>query len=127
MFQKIRELWSILKFFIMDNENLLFHLMEVRAHAILRECSNIGVDSVEEIEDLLFHIKLYYEIPEAVAETRYTKFRGIKYKDLLNSTDDGINTQEITDYIIEVETQRALERELIFEHAKSLDTLGFVL
>ena len=83
-----------------------------------------------EIEDLIFHIKSYREIPKIIEETRYPEFKGMGIKEIVRRYKfKKLSLEEISKYgnfLVEVEEQRAVERDFIFEHAKIL-TFGFKL
>ena len=131
MFKKIKKLWIILKFFFEDEDNLFLHLIEMKAMESLEDCITLGVSSTEEIEDLLFHLRLYYDIPESLIETKYPQFKGWNWQEIIKEYKRSevlpVELVEVfSDFIIDVETERALEREIIFEHAKCL-SFGFKL
>ena len=130
MIKKFKKLWSIIKFIFTDEDNLLLHLMEIKAYESLDDCVTLEVRMTEEIEDLIFHIKTYYDIPESVAATKYPDFRGVsipqvmkEYKMKKASIAD---VDRFADFLDEIEMQRAVERDIIFEHVKSL-SFGFKL
>ena len=112
----------------MDGDNLLLHLMEIKAHESLEVCSKLKVRNTEELEDLLFHIRTYTEIPLALAELKYPEFRGVNIKKMLKEYRGKKLKSEIakrySSFIIDIEKQRAVERDFIFEHAKVL-SFGF--
>ena len=130
MFRKIKKLCSIIKYFFEDEDNLLLHLMEIKAYESLEDCVTLEVRMTEEIEDLIFHIKTYYDIPESIAETRYPEMKDIDIPWLIKEYKSGKldmrDVMRFADYMGEVETQRALERDIIFDHAKNL-AFGFKL
>lgn len=130
MFKKIKRLLSIIKYFFEDEDTLFFYLLEKKAYESMKDCAKLEVGSTEELEDLLFHLKIYKEIPMALTETKYPKFRGSSVKDVIQRfKQDKMTLQEIEeygDYLVEVETQRAVERDIIFDHAKVLP-FGFSL
>ena len=130
MFRRIKKLWAILKYFFKDEDNLLLHLMEMKAYEALNDCATMEVSTTEEIEDLIFHIKAYYDIPTYLAYTKYPKFMGVDIKEavkMYKRKDIGLEEiWEYTNFMADVEKQRAVEREIIFEHAKTL-TFGFKL
>ena len=130
MFKKIRKLLSIVKFYFEDEDNLLLYLLEIKAKETLEMCYNLGVGSTEEIEDLIFHIKSYYDIPEAIALAKYPKMQEMDIPTLIKEyKKDRLDLAEVmkfADFLEDVEKQRAVEREIIFEHAKVL-SFGFRL
>ena len=130
MFKKIKKLYWIIKYFFEDEDNLLLHLMEMKAHETLKDCYTLEVSTTEEIEDLIFHIRTYYDIPESVAETKFPGMEEVDIPWLMKTYKaGGLDIGDImvyADYLGEVETQRALERDIIFDHAKNL-AFGFRL
>ena len=130
MLKKLKKLWNILKYFFEDEDNLFLHLMEMKAYESLDDCYTLEVNMTEEIEDLIFHIKTYYDIPESIIATKYPELKGIDIPKLLKEYKAGrmdmSDVLEFADYLEEVEMQRALERDIIFEHAKTL-AFGFKL
>ncbi len=115
VFGKIVKFFKLVWWYIADGENFLLHIIEDKALECIHDCREIGVSNIEELEDLLFHIASYYEIPRVVKEIKYS---GQKFRNMTQ--------EEKLDYFMEVETQRAVERDFIFEHAKSL-SIGFEL
>ena len=130
MFRQIKKLWNIIKYFYKDEDNLLLHLMEMKANECLEDCTALEVADVEELEDMLFHIKIYYEIPKALIETKYPEFEGENMSNIIRKFKEGIMTLDdvdmYADFLTDVENQRALERDIIFDQAKIL-TFGFKL
>lgn len=130
MIRKIKKLWTILRYFFEDEDNLFLHLIEEKALESLDDCATLEVSSTEEIEDLLFHLRLYYDIPDNLAETKYPQFKGLSLceaiRDYRKNKMSPSEIEKFADFMIEVETERALEREIIFDHAKCL-SFGFKL
>lgn len=128
MLRKLRKLWLILNFYFKDSDNLILHLLEIKAYECLEGCYKLSVRDTEELEDLLFHIKTYLEIPQALIEFKYHELKGVHTRDILNKYKrNKLSNEEIlklTDFLLDVEKERALERSYIFEHAKSLN-FGF--
>lgn len=131
MFKRVKKLLNIIKYYFEDEDNLLLHLMELKAYEILDTCYDLDIRMTEEIEDFIFHIRTYYDIPETVASTKYpdlvvdidipTMMKQYKRGDL-----DMADVLKFADYLEEVESQRAVERNIIFEEAKML-SFGFRL
>lgn len=128
MFRKVKKFFQLIKYFIIDGDNLFLYLLLMKAESCLEDCNRLEVVNTEEIEDLIFHIRSYLEIPNAVAETSFPEFRGVSIKKIIkyykNKTLTLAEVDRYGDYIVEVETQRAIERDFIFESAKAL-TFGF--
>lgn len=130
MLRKIKKLWNIIKYFFEDEDMLFMYLLELKALECTKDCYNLEIRSTEELEDLLFHIKTYKEIPQTLIETKYFNFKNTSVKDIIRKfKEDKISLEEIErygDFLIDVETGRAVERDLIFDHAKKLP-FGFSL
>lgn len=130
MLRKIKKLWAIVKYFFEDEDNLLLHLMEMKANETLEDCVLLEVSTTEEIEDFIFHVRTYYDIPETVASTKYPNLKGTNIPHMMKLYKKGkMNSNEVmlfADFLEDVEKQRAVERDLIFEHAKIL-SFGFEL
>ena len=126
----MKQLWTILKYFFQDRDSLLLHLMEMKAYELLNDCGMIEVGATEEIEDLIFHIKSYYDIPENIVNTKYPDLKGMDVKYVLREFNNGnLHADDIlrfADFFVDVEKQRAVERDIIFDHAKAL-SFGFYL
>ena len=130
MLRKIKKLWVLLKYFFTDEDNLFLHLMEIKAMETLEDCARMEVDMTEEVEDLIFHIRSYYDIPFNIAATSYPDLEGTSIKRIVKGYDKGKASMEdvmlFADYLEDVEKQRAVERDIIFEYAKIL-AFGFKL
>ena len=130
MLRKIKKLWAVLKYYFEDEDNLLLHLIEMKAYESLETCADLEVSMTEELEDLIFHIKTYYDIPESLLATSYSHLSEKDIKGVIEKYKKGkLSLEEVSDfadYLVEVEEQRAVERDLIFEHAKIL-SFGFKL
>ena len=128
MFRKVKKLWALLKYFFTDEDNLFLHLLEMKAYETLEACFNLDVSMTEEVEDFIFHIQSYYDIEESLIETRFPQFKGKDIAKVMKEYKEGkLNEKETDDLIIfteNVERQRAVERDIILEHAKDL-TFGF--
>lgn len=130
MLRKIKKLWVLLKYFFTDEDNLFLHLIEIKAMETLEDCARMEVDMTEEVEDLIFHIRSYYDIPFNIAATSYPDLEGTSIKRIIKGYDKGkANMEDVmlfADYLEDVEKQRAVERDIIFEYAKIL-AFGFKL
>lgn len=130
MFKKIKKLWDIIKYYFKDEDNLLLHLMELKAQEILNSCYELNVGKTEDIENLIFHIRSYYDILENSFSIYYPELKNINIskvikmyrKNKLNVS----NISKFVDFLEDVEKQRAVERDIIFEYAKVL-SFGFKL
>jgi hypothetical protein len=130
MLRKVKKLWNILKYFFQDEDNLLLHLMEMKAYESLDDCFALDVGMTEEIEDFIFHIKTYYDIPQSVAATSYPDMKVMDIPTVVQKYKAGkMNVAEVerfADFLADIEKQRAVERDIIFEYAKVL-SFGFKL
>ena len=121
MFKRLRRFWKVLKYFLNDDDTLILYLLEQKALDCLEDCYKLKVSTTEELEDLIFHIKSYISIPKTLIETKFPEMHDIDLKKRKSKL-----TEKQAEFILEVEKQRAVERDFIFEHAKVL-TLGFKL
>ena len=130
MLRKVKKLWNILKFFVTDEDNLLLHLIELKARESLWDCASLGVSSTEDIEDLIFHLQAYYSIPDVIAATKYPYFKGVNISKMMKNYKKGNakikDVVEFAEFLNDVEVQRAVEREIIFDRVKGLG-FGFKL
>lgn len=89
-----------------------FTLFLIRAEAVeyLRTFDKIGVGWTEDIQDLIFHIDSYLDLPNMLRKTTYEEYlkKGEKFEE----------------YFHDLEKLRAVEREYIFELMKRLP-IGF--
>ena len=132
--KKILRLPKLIKNYMSTDKNALLSLIEEEANSLLEQYGELGTCNIEGIEDLLFHIKSYHEIPEAIKQTEFPTIKDLKlfYED----GDIGVfragykkpTVEELEvyiRYIEEVEKQRAVERDFIFEKVNELP-LGFL-
>ena len=125
MFKKILRFCKLWWYVLFDREYLFLYLLEEKANKCLEDCVTLKVTNTEQLEDLIFHIKSYYEIPKVVKELKFPNLKIPDVKKILKSDVDLV-PKEVADYLIEVEMQRAIERDFIFEHAKNLP-FGFTM
>jgi len=130
MLRKIKSLLDIIKYFFKDEETLFLYLLEKKAVGCLKDCEKLEICNTEEIEDLIFHIRTYHDIPRMLKETEYSDLKNEtlpkimkKYRDNEAEIED---VERYADFLTDLETQRALERDYIFECAKVLP-FGFKL
>ena len=105
---------------------LILYLLEDKALRSIEVCYKFNIGDTEDLENLIFHIRSYRGIPRALIETKYPKLANVGLKSLkkaLKSLNPDL-MEEYCDFITEVEKQRAVERDYIFDCAKSL-TFGF--
>lgn len=130
LMDKIKKLFKIISCFFKDEDDLVFYLMELKALKCLDECFILKIGMTEELEDLIFHIRTYREIPNVIAEIKYPEFKNKKISVLMNNLDKKLmpaeSAEKALSYISEVEKARAVERDFIFDGARVL-TFGFNL
>lgn len=130
MLKRARKFFSIVKYFFTDEDNLVLHLLKMKAYECMDDCYKLEVSKTEELEDLVFHINSYLSIPEALVELSYPEFRNVRVKDVIKKykrKETSIaEIKKYGDFLVDIETQRAVERDCIFDHAKSLP-FGFSL
>lgn len=130
MLKKIKKLCDIIKYFFEDEDNLLLHLMEMKAYETLEDCRELEIGITEEIEDFIFHVRSYYDIPKNLVTTKYPDLKEVDIAKMMTQYRkrkmDILDVMLLADFLEDVETQRAVERDLIFEHAKVLP-FGFKL
>ena len=133
--KRLPRLIRLLQSYLMKDENALLALIEDEAKDVLKHYKKMGIYNIEEIEDLLFHIKSYSEIPQVVRDLDFPDIKEAKFifeKGYLKAVELGKerpSAAEIERYILyieEVEKQRAVERDFIFDKVKNLP-LGMVL
>lgn len=130
MFRKIKKFFNIVKYFFIDEDDLLLYLLKMKAYECMHDCYKLEVRRTEELEDLIFHVDSYISIPQALAELSYPEFRNTNVRDIIRRYKTGkVSLDEIKrygDFLIDVEIQRNIERDFIFDHAKVLP-FGFTL
>jgi hypothetical protein len=112
MLKRVRRLLRIIKYAVTQPKCFTLYLIKAEALEHLRVFNKIGVGSTEEIQDLIFHIDSYIELPQVLRNTIYEPY--LK------------KGEKIDEYFEELEHARAVERDYIFELAKKLP-IGFEL
>jgi len=124
LFKKIFRVVLIIQGYLLKNECSFLRILEEEAMDYLESCSRIGVRNTEEIEDLIFHIRAYKDVPKILRSTVFTDIpkevetkmkRDIVF---LLKRDESL-LHRYTEYITEIEKQRAVERLYIIECMKS--------
>ena len=130
MLRKIKKLGSIIKYFFEDEDVLFLQLLKMKAEECTADCVRLSVRNTEELEDLIFHIDSYLRIPQDLVAIKYPDFEDLSVQDVIRRfKDNKMSIKEIEEYgdfLVDVETQRAVERDIIFDHAKILP-FGFSL
>ena len=133
--KRLPHLIKLLKSFLSGDEGALLALIRDEAEYLLKNYMDLGICNIEEIEDLLFHLKSYNEIPKVVKDMEFPDMKDIKFhyeKGQIKVVEVGKDKPTVEDietyikYIELVERERAVERDFIFEKVKNLP-LGFLL
>lgn len=122
--KKIFRVILIIHAYLFKNECAFLRIVEQEALDYLDSCRETNIRNTEEIEDLVFHIRAYFEIPTTLRNTMFSDIpKGIKFqvkKDLLFLSQRYKNLMKrYVEYLTEVEKQRAVERLCILECMKS--------
>ena len=113
MKRKLKKLIELIKCALFeDSRYFLLDVIKEEALQHLKTFNKIGVGSTEEIQDLIYHIDSYKEIPGILQNTIY---KGYLEKG-----------EMLEEYFHDMETHRAVERDHIFELMKKLP-IGFEL
>lgn len=112
MKRAIGKFFRILKYALTERKYFLLYIIREEALEQLDTFNRIGVGMTEDIQDLIYHIDSYINLPEMLQNTTYKGY-----------LEEGLKFQE---YFEELEQMRALERDYIFELMKTLP-IGFKL
>ena len=104
------KLLRIVKNLMLNRKYFTLSLMKAEAQDHLDTYKKIGVGNVEDIEDLIFHIDSYMDLPHMLQSTVY---KGYLEKG-----------EKLDEYFEDLEKARAVERDYIFDLAKKLP-IGF--
>ena len=130
MLRKIKKLYEIIKYYFEDEDTLFLYLLKMKAYECMNDCGKLDVSNTEELEDLIFHINTYIDIPKTLVATKYPDFKNASVQGVIKRfKNNEMSIREIEkygDFLIDIETHRAVERDLIFDHAKVLP-FGFSL
>ena len=112
MKRKLRKFFRLAKYALTQRKNLTLYMIREEAQDHLKLFNRVGVGSTEDIQDLIYHIDSYIELPHVLRFTKYEPYlkRG----------------EKLDEYMNELETARAVERDYIFELMKRLP-IGFEL
>lgn len=108
--RRVGKLLRFVKYFIFDSKYFLLRVIREEALEHLEVFNRIGVGSTEEIQDLIYHIDSYLELPKILQSTTYKGYLE--------------NGEMVEEYFHDLETHRAVERDYIFELVKKLP-IGF--
>ena len=102
----------------------------MKAEECTADCVRLDVRNTEELEDLIFHVNAYLRIPQGLIATKYPSMANTSVRNVIKKfKNNRMSLKEIErygDFLVDVETQRAVERDIIFDHAKTLP-FGFSL
>ena len=112
MLKRVKRLLRIIKYAVTQPRCFILYLIKAEALGYLQVFNKIGVGSTEEIQDLIFHIDSYIDLPNMLRRTVYEPY--LK------------KGEKLDEYFEELEKARAVEREYIFELMKKLP-IGFEL
>ena len=111
--RKIKQFFLIATVCMFKSKSAFIRIIKYEAENYLEDCCNSGTKQVEEMQDLLFHIDAYLNIPK---ELKITMFPEFTHKP---GTFKPYNVNErFIEYLEEVEKQRSVERLFIFESLK---------
>ena len=112
MWKRVKRLLRIVKYAVTQPKCFILYLIKAEALGYLETFNKIGIGSTEEIQDLIYHIDSYLDLPRMLRETVYEKYLQ--------------NGEKLDEYFEDLEKARAVEREYIFELMKKLP-IGFEL
>ena len=112
MKRRLRKLFRLIKHAILHRKYFLLYLIKEEALDHLKTFNKVGVGSTEDIQDLIYHIDSYIDLPNMLRKTVYEPYLQ--------------KGEKLDLYMKELETHRAVEREYIFELMKTLP-IGFEL
>lgn len=112
MFKKLRRLGRIIKYALTKRKNFSLYLIRAEAEEYLKVFGKLGIGCTEDIQDLIYHIDSYIDLPNMLRRTVYEEY--LK------------NGEKLDEFFCDLEKHRAVEREYIFEIMKRLP-IGFEL
>ena len=110
MKRECKKLFRLIKCALFNSKYFLLNLIKEEALDHLSTFNKCGVGSTEDIQDLIYHIDSYIELPNILRKTVYEPY--LK------------NGEKLEEYFQDLETHRAVERDYIFELMKRLP-IGF--
>ena len=110
--KRVKKFLRLLKHAIFHSKYFLLYLIKEEALDHLKTFNKVGVGSTEDIQDLIYHIDSYIELPKILQNTTYKGYLE--------------NGEMFEEYFRDLETHRAVERDYIFELMKRLP-IGFQL
>lgn len=123
--KKVWRMFLMLQAYLFKNECAFLKIIENEAIDYLEVCEYLGVKNTEEVQDLLFHIKAYIEIPLILRTTIFQDIPAnfkINFRKNKKSTFKGnVGTlNRYLEYVTEIEKQRAVERTCILDCMKNV-------
>ena len=112
MWKKVVKIFRLIKYSLQSPKYMALNVIKAEAEDCLYTFKKMGIGSVEDIEDLIYHINSYIEIPKILQSTVYAGY-----------LEKG---EKLDEYFTDLETHRAVERDYIFEALKKLP-IGFQL
>ena len=111
--RKIKQFFCIVFVSLFKSKSAFLRIIKYEAENYLEDCCNAGTKQIEEMQDLLFHIDAYLDIPKTLKMTMFPEFthRPGTFKPY------DINGRLI-EYYEEIEKQRSVERLFIMESLK---------
>ena len=110
--KRLRKFFNVVKYSLCNRKYFLLNVIKAEALEHLKLFGKIGVDYTEDIQDLIYHIDSYIDLPNMLRKTIYEPY--LK------------NGEKFEEYFQDLEKHRAVEREYIFELMKRLP-IGFSL
>lgn len=129
--EKFIQLLYIIDAHLFKNKCSFLKILEYDIQEYINTCKDLGTEQTEELQDVLFHIHSYLEIPETVRVTMYPdipkQVRICKHKNGISiagwhtpwSLLPKLIPNRYLEYLEEVEKQRAVERFYILESLKN--------
>ena len=112
MLKRVKRLLRIVEYAVTQPKCFILYLIKAEALEHLKTFNKIGIGCTEEIQDLIYHIDSYIDLPNMLRKTVYEEY--LK------------KGEKLDEYFEELEKARAVEREYIFELMKKLP-IGFEL
>ena len=110
MKRECKKFFRLLKCALFNSKYFLLNVIKEEALSHLETFNKVGVGSTEDIQDLIYHIDSYIELPQILQSTTY---KGYLEKG-----------EKLDEYFEDLETHRAVERDYICELMKNLP-IGF--
>lgn len=108
--KRVFKLFRLFKCALFNSKYFLLNIIKEEALQHLETFNKVGVSYTEDIQDLVYHIDSYIDLPKILQNTTYKGYleKGEMFEEYFN----------------DLETHRAVERDYIFELMKRLP-IGF--